>query len=389
MGSGRRLDLIRSTRHDRFADADYARLRERGIGAARDGLRWHLIEQTAGALDFSSARAQVEAARRHGVQVIWDLCHYGWPDHIDIFRPAFVEGLARLARGFAQWHGDLTGEAPWIAPVNEPSFFAWAGGQIALFNPGKRRRGDELKAQLVRAAIAAIEAARAVAPGTRVVHTDPIIHVVGAPDSRRAQNRAAVYREAQFHAWDMICGRRHPELGGRPEYLDVVGANYYPNNQWMVHKHAGTKTPPQIYRGHPLYVPLRELLLELATRYGRPIFLAETGTEGDARAEWLRYVGDEVATARARGAAVEGVCLYPIVNHPGWTNHRHCHNGLWDYPSPRGEREIHAPLAEELRRQQARFAAPAPVEATSLPTMERRPGALPPNRRPAAVAVGA
>ena len=40
----------------------------------------------------------------------------------------------------------------------------------------------------------------------------------------------------------------------------------------------------------------------------------------------------------AAGAPVEGVCLYPVVNHPGWDDDRHCHNGLWDYPDARGER---------------------------------------------------
>lgn len=41
---GRRLDLIASTRHDEFAEADYGRLIEIGMKTCRDGLRWHLIE---------------------------------------------------------------------------------------------------------------------------------------------------------------------------------------------------------------------------------------------------------------------------------------------------------------------------------------------------------
>ena len=49
---------------------------------------------------------------------------------------------------------------------------------------------------------------------------------------------------------------------------------------------------------------------------------------------------------------LEGVCLYPIVNYPGWGDNRHCENGLWDYADERGHREIYAPMAEELRRQQ-------------------------------------
>lgn len=300
----------------------------------------------------------MRAAREAGVQVIWDLFHYGWPDDINIFKPAFVERLSAFVRAFIEVHGEEIGGVPWIAPTNEISFFAWAGAQVSILNPCKTRRGDELKAQLVRACIGAIEAARAVDPRTRVVHTDPIIHVVGEPGNKRAQSRAEAYQGAQFQAWDMISGRWKPELGGRPEYLDVLGLNYYPRNQWMVRKASpGQRHPPFIERGDPLYRPFREMLRDVHERYGRPMFLAETGSEGAVRPEWLRYVCDEVDAAIRAGTPVHGICLYPVLNHPGWTNNRHCHNGLWDYANPRGEREIFAPLAEELARQQKRFAA--------------------------------
>jgi hypothetical protein len=49
---------------------------------------------------------------------------------------------------------------------------------------------------------------------------------------------------------------------------------------------------------------------------------------------------------------IEGICLYPIVNHPGWDDDRHCHNGLWDYADDQGNREIYEPLARELDIQQ-------------------------------------
>jgi hypothetical protein len=44
--TGRRLDLIHSTRHDELAASDYRLLQQHGILTARDGLRWHLIERT-------------------------------------------------------------------------------------------------------------------------------------------------------------------------------------------------------------------------------------------------------------------------------------------------------------------------------------------------------
>src|SRR5215212_5831629 len=53
---------------------------------------------------------------------------------------------------------------PFWTPVNEISFWAWAGGSLGYINPFAHGRGNELKAILVRAAIASIEAVRDVNP---------------------------------------------------------------------------------------------------------------------------------------------------------------------------------------------------------------------------------
>ena len=92
-GDNRRLDLIAATEHDRWAAADYARARRLGIETVRDGTRWHRIERSPGRYDFSSLLPMVRAARDNGVQVIWDLCHYGWPEGLDVFRPEFVRQM--------------------------------------------------------------------------------------------------------------------------------------------------------------------------------------------------------------------------------------------------------------------------------------------------------
>src|SRR3712207_8465429 len=80
---GVRLDLIAGTEHDRLAREDYRMCAELGLRAARDGLRWHLIEQAPGRYDWSSWIPMLDAAAEAGVQVIWDLLQYGSPDHPD------------------------------------------------------------------------------------------------------------------------------------------------------------------------------------------------------------------------------------------------------------------------------------------------------------------
>jgi len=354
--SGVRLDLIESTRHDEFAFQDYARLQETGIRTARDGVRWHLIEKTASRYDFSSLVPMLRAARETKTQVIWDLLHYGWPDGLNIWGTAFVDRFARFVRATASVILDETGGPIYVTPVNEISFVAWGGGDAGFLNPFAKRRGPELKAQLVRASIAAIEAVREVDPGARIVHAEPIIHIATDPDYPEEGPAAEAYRQSQFQAWDMIGGRLCPELGGRPEYLDILGANYYSNNQWI---HQDPHTPHSRRRkdvllppSHPLHRPVREMLGEVYERYRRPLFIAETGIEGDARPSWLRYIGQEARAAAAAGVQLEGVCLYPIIDYPGWGDDRHCHSGLWDYADDEGHREIYEPLAEELDHQQ-------------------------------------
>ncbi|WP_207461372.1 beta-glucosidase [Azospirillum sp. SYSU D00513] len=345
---GRRLDLIAATGHDRHAAADYGRMRANGIRTVRDGLRWHLIETTPGHYDWSSLLPMVRAAREAGVQVIWDLCHYGWPDDIDIWRPAFVERFARFAAAAAAVLRDEGVETPFYCPVNEISYWAWAGGDMARFNPMARGRGMELKHQLVRASIAAIDAIRAADPRARIVQVDPVINVMPRPDRRKDAEAAEQARLAQFEAWDMIGGHAWPGLGGKPEYLDIIGVNYYSDNQWFLH--GGT-----IERTHPQYRPFADILAETHQRYGRPVLVAETGAEGDARASWFDYVCDQVQAALRAGVPVEGICLYPILDYPGWANDRHCETGLYGLCDEQGGRCLHQPLANALMRQQARF----------------------------------
>lgn len=351
----RRLDVIAASAHDRFAREDYARLNRHGIRTVRDGLRWHLIERTPGRYDWSSALNQIRAARDTGTQVIWDLCHYGVPDDLDVFDSEFITRFAAFTRAFARLLANETDDTPFVAPVNEISFFTWAAGEVGYIHPFAVERGDELKRQLVRAAIEATEAMWSVNPRARIIHTDPSIHIIAAPDRPHEFEAAARYRTAQFQSWDMLAGRLTPELGGAPKYLDIIGVNYYPHNQWVCGA-ASFNPECAIPRTHPQYRPLRFILDETYRRYRRPLLIAETGAEGDARPEWLAYVAAEVRRALEMGVAVEGICLYPIVNHPGWDDDRHCHNGLWDYADAYGDRLIYEPLAAELIRQQTLFA---------------------------------
>ncbi len=343
--NGERLDLLQATKHEQLVERDFEQLQHLGIQSVRSGIRWHKIEQQPGVYDFTSELPLIRAAEVTQIQVVWDLFHYGWPDFLDIFSEAFVEHFAQLALRFAEIIARESRQPVFISPVNEISFFAWAAGDKGFFNPFVRGRGDELKAQMVRAYIAAARVLKQQIPNLRLVSPEPVIHIVPRGSSQAEAVEVNTYLQAQYAAWDMISGRLHPELGGQPEYLDIVGLNYYPKNQWF---NFGRSLRPT----HPLYKPFREILKDVFERYQRPMFISETGTEGPARRKWLEYVAGEVRAGLEADLPIHGLCWYPILDYPGWDDDRYCPAGLLSYADESGRRTVFEPLARELDQQQ-------------------------------------
>jgi beta-glucosidase/6-phospho-beta-glucosidase/beta-galactosidase len=356
---GVRLDVIASTGHDRYAAADYRLLQSHGMAVARDGLRWHLIGRERGRYDWSSFAPMLEAARETGMQVVWDLLHYGWPEWTDPFDPDFPEHFADFAGAAAALIGHGTNERTFYLPVNEISFLAWGGGSVGCLNPFRRDEGPALKIILVRAALRAIEAIRAVDPGAVISVAEPLIRVHPNADTLDKRREADRQSALQWEAMDMLLGRSRPDLVGREDAVDLIGVNYYPDNQWLANG-------PKISRDHPRYNPLSELLIECWERYRRPLWISETGCEGDARVPWFRYVADQAEQARAAGVPIEALCLYPILNHLGWDDNRYCPNGLF----LRGRAERSPPRVRAARGRVGGSARPAHrsgVAASSRP----------------------
>ena len=360
---GVRLDLVAATQHDLEIEADYRRVAELGFLTVREGMRWHLIDR-GGHHDFGSVIPMLRAAQRAGIQVIWTLFHYGWPEDLELLSPEFVSRFARFCSAAARVVAAETAEPPLYIPVNEISYVAWAADEAGYIYPDGRGRGAAVKQQLVRAAIAAMGAIRDVDPRARFLHVDPVIHVVPPREQPELAGASAEHRAAQFHAWDMIGGRTCPELGGRPEYLDIIGANFYHANQF---EYPDRRLRWEDAPRDPRWLPLRRLLGEVHRRYNRPMLIAETSHFGSGRGRWIREVADEVRAARAEGVPVEGLCVYPVIDRPDWDDPDHWHNsGLWDLrrrEDDRLERVACEEYVEELRRARAALAPSLPSPA--------------------------
>lgn len=344
------LDLVCASGHLRSVDEDFANLARLGLRTVRESVGWRLSELPGqrGRFDFSRALRFTELANGHGLQVLWSLMHYGTPPDVSLLSDDFCERFADFAAAAARALRPLMPDAPIYTPINEIGFLAWAASETALFHPyGAQRSGAsgttlhsgfDIKCRLVRASLLAMDAIREEDPRARFLQIEPLVHVVAPRESPELAELANEVRGYQWQVWDLLEGRLLPELGGRPDQLDLIGVNHYHSGQWEV----GTEDRLLWHTRDPRRMPFSALLREAWTRYHRPLVVAETSHIGVGRAQWLDDIATQVQIARDTGVPVDGLCLYPIVDRPDWGDASHWHNsGLWDLDRTRCEGSVH------------------------------------------------
>lgn len=384
---GEWFDQIAATGHDKTYEDDYRELSRLGIHAIRETVRWPLVDLGSGRYDFASVEPFVAAARRHNVEVIWDLFHYGYPAGVDLLGKDFPRRFADYCYAIARYIGRRTEGTCWFTPVNEPSFLSYAGGHAGLFAPHLTGKGWDLKVALIKAAIAGIDAIHAACPRARIVNVDPLCRVT-APEGR--DELAAEARDFNerlvFQCWDMLCGRLLPELGGTPVHLDVLGINYYWTNQWELGSTPDERgVLPPLRDDDPRRLPLSDLVHSVWERYRHPLILSEIAEVGPKRGDLVRDVARESIAMFERDIPIGGVCLYPILGMPEWhARDEWVPMGLWDpicHHNPADGRIVCEPMLEALRsvqhielahrRSRARRFASATIH-NSAPTSEIR-----------------
>jgi len=326
---GHPLDMAHASGHVTRLEEDHRRAAQAGLSGVRESIGWRLAEAPGGAIDLSRTLRVQASARRFGLQPIWTLMHYGVPADLSLHDDALVPRLVRFAAQVARVLAAGSEAPPIYNVVNEISYLAWAAcgdGMLAAPANGKRSTGYDIKRRLARAALLAMRAMREEDPRARFINVEPLVHVVAPAGRPDLQARAELERSWQWQAWDMLAGRLEPELGGAPQWLDLVGVNHYHIGQWE----AETGERLHWHLRDPRRMPLNKLLQETWQRYGAPVVVAETSHVGIGRAQWLHEVAAEVRTARAQGVPVQGVCLYPLIDRPDWQARTEWHrSGLW------------------------------------------------------------
>ena len=350
---GNRVDLLDITGHGQLLKADYELLQPFNIRTVREGIRWGHIEKIPYQYDWSTVASMLDTGKASGIQQVWDICHFGFPDDLSPLHPMFARRFAALCRAFVQFYRSrLPDEQLIITPINEVSFLSWLGGDARGTVPYCNNQGWEVKYGLMRAYIEGVVAMKEIDPSIKILTTEPLVSMVPALGAKKSVIRRA--QEAhinQFQATDILTGKMCPELGGSPEYLDVLGLNYYYNNQWIVG--SGDFLPWTNEPFDPRWRSLSSLLLDAYNRYQVPVALTETSHPKEDRPSWLRHITSECAALIDMDVPLLGVCLYPVIDRPDWDRMEPWHYaGLWDL-EPAGEgqpprRVLYEPYAQAL-----------------------------------------
>ncbi len=340
---GERVDLIVLTGHDRLINEDYERLREIDITTVREGIRWSYVEKKPFVYDWSQVEEIITHARKHNIQVIWDICHFGFPDDLTPLHPMFARRFSHLCRAFVKKYRSLVPHGELIVtPINEVSFLSWLGGEVKGTSPYCVNQGWEVKYMLMKAYIEGIEMMKQIDPSVRIMVTEPLVHISASDRSDfDLCSLAQEKHQEQFQVLDILSGKMCPELRGKEDYLDIIGVNFYFNNQWTIGEHQFISwdcEPP-----NPMWKSLSSLVEDLYLQYRRPVVISETSIPEHKRYSWLKMIHKECIKIIKKEIPLFGCCIYPIIDRPDWDFPEIWHHsGLWDIPdSTNLHREIH------------------------------------------------
>lgn len=355
---GDRVDFLTVTGHLDKMEEDYQNLSFLQIKTVREGIRWSKVEYAPYKYNWTDVEKMIHTGKENGIQQVWDLCHFGFPDDLTPLHPMFARRFAAMCRAFVQFYRSIDPEGTIIVtPINEVSFLSWLGGDVCGTSPYCKSQGWEVKYKLMKAYIEGITALKEVDASVRIMPTEPLVNMVPPVGATADQiEEARQMHEQQYQVYDMLCGKACPELGGRPEYLDILGCNFYYNNQWIAG--LGQFLEWRNLDKDPRWRPLSSLMEELYLRYKRPVVLSETSHPHEDRPVWMEYVANECCRLLQKNIPLWGLCWYPILDRPDWDHlYPWHHAGIWDVDRSNEnlERILHEPTATAFIEAQAKL----------------------------------
>lgn len=329
-----RVDQYRASGHLERLDADLADVGGLGVKVWRYGMPWRLTEPEPGVYDWTLWDRALGACRRHGLDPVIDLCHFGLPDHHGGFcDTTWVDDFARYVDAFLARYP----EPRWFTPVNEPGITAMFSSLLGMWNDRLASEDDYFVA-LGNVALANLEALariRADRDGWWIGSEGFGCDLADADDEAgiRAATRA---RDLQQAVWDLHLGLA--PRGGAARLTDVVADSIQSRIEALV----GVVPPDRIIAGHDIY-PVSVTVhgtragrpLSIADRvrayedeatawherYQVPFWVSETSNLGlavDQGSEWLAALTTSLDTLAASGLPVRGICWYSRGDQYDW-----------------------------------------------------------------------
>jgi beta-glucosidase len=324
-----RVDELAASQHLRRQDADLAAVAGLGVRIWRYGMPWRLTEPRPGEYDWTLWDRALDGCRRHGLEPVIDLCHFGLPDHYPGFcDPAWVTGFTRYVDAFLARYPEPT----FFTPINEPMITANYSAFLGMWNDRKSSRAEYMSAlaHVTLANLEAVERIRADRDGWWIGAEGFGCHIAVTADD---EPRAAEARALEQLVWDLHFGiapraevadvaelvddavlSRIAALAGRAERV-VAGHDFYPASVNVHGRRADSLTIDERLDAYD-----REARAWFA-RYRRPFWVAETSNLGIDVADGPAWLAGLVATLdglRADGLPAHGVCWYSRGDQYDW-----------------------------------------------------------------------
>jgi beta-glucosidase/6-phospho-beta-glucosidase/beta-galactosidase len=376
--TGRTLDEYELTEHYARWRTDLELFAALGLRSVRYGIPWHRINPAPRVWNFEWADGPLERLLELGIQPVVDLVHYGLPAWIDgaYLNRDFPELMADYAARVAERY---RGRIHTYTPLNEPRITAWYCGKLGWWPPAVRGWRGFLAVLLAacRGIVRAVHAMHAVDGELVHVHVDATDLYSATADSPELVAEAARRQELVFLPLDLVTGRvrashalyawilRNGVAAADLEWfeanaigLDLVGMNLYPLfSDKRLARTSGRLRTRMPYGSAAIVERLAELYWR---RYGRPLLITETASEGSLRRRraWLDDSVAAVRRVRGRGVPVIGYTWWPLFALVTWGYREGSkapgdylrQMGLWDLVATGdGLERVRTPLVERYR----------------------------------------
>ncbi|HEX5826207.1 MAG TPA: family 1 glycosylhydrolase [Candidatus Limnocylindrales bacterium] len=367
---GRILDEYILTQHDRFWRDDLRRIADTGTRHLRYGIPWYRVNPEPGVFDWRwTDEVLPYLVQDLGIAPILDLVHYGAPTWLEhtFLSPDYPWRVAEYAGAVAARYGSLV--RSWT-PLNEPILHAHFSGRTGAWPP--HRRGDRGYAavafSLAEGIARTIDAIRAEAPGSQVVHVEAVSSF--APSDPSLEPAARIPAALPYLVADLVEGRvgeghllhgwlldraiprarlealeREAQASPDARRIDVWGVNWYP--QMSHYRVEGVPGDARIRRVAGTAADLAATLRDCHRRSLRPVMVTETSVRGRVRERlrWMAALDTMAREVREEGLPFVGITWFPALSLLSWDYRRGgrapeaylAHFGLWDLvPQPDG-----------------------------------------------------